>query len=104
MTRKEIENKILSIMMIAIILTTILGGLVLVFENNETFTPEYVTVTDVLVAKQSEQESLNNFGDFRNNYYFLYESGELEKVTLEDYMSFKEGDTIINYKVKDERE
>lgn len=102
MTKKEIENKVLSIMMIVIILTMIIGGLGLVFENNQAFTPEYVVVEDVLVAKQSEQESLGNFGNFRTNYYFLYESGELEKVKLEDYMSFKEGDTITNYKIKDE--
>mgnify|MGYP000850208330 CR=1 FL=1 len=54
------------------------------------------------VAKQSEQESINRFGEFRTNYYFLYESGELEKVELEEYMSFREGDTLERYEIKDE--
>ena len=102
MTQKEIDNKILSIMVIGILLVVIIGGLGLVFENSETFTPEYAAVTDVLVAKQSEQESINRFGEFRTNYYFLYESGELEKVELEEYMSFREGDTLERYEIKDE--
>jgi len=102
MTQKEIDNKILSIMMIGVLLVVLIGGLGLVFENSEVLTPEYVSVKDVLVAKQSEQESLGNFGNFRTNYYFLYESGELEKVELEEYMSFKEGDTLERYEIKDE--
>jgi len=102
MTQKEIDNKILSIMMIGVLLVVLIGGLGLVFENSEVLTPEYVSVKDVLVTKQSEQESLGNFGNFRTNYYFLYESGELEKVELEEYMSFKEGDTLERYEIKDE--
>lgn len=101
MTEKQ-QNEIIGVMIVAALLFVVCIGLFAILENNQVLTPEYVAVTDVLVAKQSEQESINRFGEFRTNYYFLYESGELEKVRLKDYMLYKEGDTIVNYKVKDE--
>jgi hypothetical protein len=101
MTEKQ-QNKIIGVMAVAALLLIVYIGLFAVLENNQAFTPEYAAVTDVLVAKQSEQESINRFGEFRTNYYFLYESGELEKVELEEYMSFREGDTLERYKIKDE--
>jgi hypothetical protein len=101
MTEKQ-QNEIIGVMVVAALLLIVCIGLFAVLENNQAFTPEYVAVTDVLVAKQSEQESINRFGEFRTNYYFLYESGELEKVELEEYMSFREGDTLERYEIKDE--
>jgi hypothetical protein len=101
MTEKQ-QNEIIGVMIVAALLLVLCIGLFAVLENNQAFTPEYVSKEDVLVAKQSEQESINRFGEFRTNYYFLYESGELEKVELEEYMSFKEGDTIERYEIKDE--
>jgi uncharacterized protein YxeA len=101
MTEKQ-QNEIIGVMVVAALLLIVCIGLFAVFENNQAFTPEYVSKEDVLVAKQSEQQSINRFGEFRTNYYFLYESGELEKVELEEYMSFREGDTLERYKIKDE--
>lgn len=101
MTEKQ-QNEIIGVMIVAALLFVVCIGLFAILENNQVLTPEYVSVRDVLVAKQSEQESINRFGEFRTNYYFLYESGELEKVELEEYMSFKEGDTIERYEIKDE--
>lgn len=51
----------------------------------------------VVVAKQSEQESINNMGDFRTNYYVLLESGELLDVELKEYMEINKGDTLTYY-------
>ncbi len=58
---------------------------------------ETIEVKGVVVAKQSEQESIGRFGDFRTNYYVLFESGELQEVELKEYMEFNVGDTLTWY-------
>jgi ABC-type transport system involved in multi-copper enzyme maturation permease subunit len=82
-----------------IFLFLIIGAFIISFSFHyiEKHQPEIfktVEVRDVVVAKQSEQESINRFGQFRTNYYILFESGELRKVELKEYMEFNVGDTL----------
>lgn len=60
-------------------------------------TPKYKTIwiKKVIVKKYVEQECYNNYGAFRMNHYFLYDDGELEEVSLEDYVRFDQGQRII---------
>ncbi len=66
-----------------------------VVENSET-----IEVQGVVVAKQAEQESINRFGEFRTNYYILFESGELQEVELKEFMEFNVGDTLTWYETR----
>jgi len=49
----------------------------------------------VIKKKYSEQVSTNNFGAFRNRYYFLYDNGHLTPVELEEFIKFEVGDTLV---------
>ena len=88
------EKKILELMVWAIVGTFIICFAFSYIEEHQPEIFKTVEVHDVVVAKQSEQESINRFGQFRTNYYVLFESGELRKVELKEYMEFNVGDTL----------
>jgi len=56
---------------------------------------ETLKYTVVIKKKYSEQVSTNNFGAFRNKYYFLYDNGHLTPVELEEFVKFEVGDTLV---------
>jgi len=47
---------------------------------------------------------LNRYGDFRNEYYFLYDNGELtNEVSIEEFIKFEVGNTLVikeTYRIK----
>lgn len=65
-----------------------------IYDRNTNYETHFETVTHVIVNKESEQESINNLGNFRTNYYLLLDDGELKDVELKEYMSLNIGDTI----------
>jgi hypothetical protein len=67
------------------------------FNESKLESSKTVEVSGIVVAKQTEQESIGRFGDFRTNYYILFESGELREVELKEYMEFNVGDTLTWY-------
>jgi hypothetical protein len=92
-----IEREILGIGIWAIIGTILICFTYNYFEIKKIENSETIEVRDVVVAKQSEQESINRFGEFRTNYYILFESGELQEVELKEFMEFNVGDTLTWY-------
>jgi hypothetical protein len=48
----------------------------------------------IIIEKQIIRESTNNFGAFREEYKVLLENGKIEDLELDQYMSFKIGDSI----------
>ena len=80
-----------------VLIPALIAVLILYFSTPSTV-EEPTEVISVVVAKQSEHVSINNLGAFRTDYYLLYESGDLERVTLKSYMEFNVGDTLIYYK------
>jgi len=79
-------------------LITVLIGVLILYFNTPSTVEEPIEIVSVVVAKQSEQVSINNLGAFRTDYYILFESGDLEKVDLKSYIEFNVGDTLIYYK------
>ena len=78
---------------------------ILFFIRCDKFIPKYEERNyEVIIAKKyTENESINNFGAFRTNHYFLYTNGNLEDVELELYISSEIGDTIVkieNYRIE----
>lgn len=68
-----------------------------IYEINDRHTnyeTHFETITHVIINKESEKESINNFGNFRTNYYLLLDDGKLKNVELKEYMSLNIGDTI----------
>lgn len=65
-----------------------------IYDRNTNYETHFEKVTHVIVNKESEQESINNLGNFRTNYYLLLDDGELKEVELKEYMSLNIGDTI----------
>ena len=94
MAREDYTKDILELMAWAIVGTFIILFAFYYIEEHQPEILKTVEVQDVVVAKQSEQESINRFGQFRTNYYVLFESGELRKVELKEYMEFNVGDTL----------
>jgi hypothetical protein len=92
-----IEREVIGVFIAAIIGTILICVTYNYFDEKVIQNSETVEVKGVVVAKQSEQESINRFGDFRTNYYVLFESGELQEVELKEYMEFNVGDTLIWY-------
>ncbi len=92
-----IEREILGIFIAAIIGTILICFTYNYFDEKKIENSETIEVRDVVVAKQSEQESINRFGEFRTNYYILFESGELQEVELKEFMEFNVGDTLTWY-------
>jgi hypothetical protein len=92
-----IEREVIGAFIAAIIGTILICVTYNYFDEKVIQNSETVEVKGVVVAKQSEQESINRFGDFRTNYYVLFESGELQEVELKEYMEFNVGDTLIWY-------
>jgi len=92
-----IEREIFQVFIAAIIFTIIIYFTSNYFDNKKIESSETIEVEGVVVGKESEQESINRFGDFRTNYYILFESGELKEVELKEYMEFNVGDTLIWY-------
>jgi hypothetical protein len=92
-----IEREVIGVFIAAIIGTILICITYNYFDEKVIQNSETVEVKGVVVAKQSEQESINRFGDFRTNYYVLFESGELQEVELKEYMEFNVGDTLIWY-------
>jgi hypothetical protein len=92
-----IEREVLGVFIAAIISTILICFIYNYFSVKTLESSETIEVKGVVVAKQSEQESINRFGDFRTNYYVLFESGELQEVELKEYMEFNVGDTLIWY-------
>jgi hypothetical protein len=93
----NVERDILWIFVCAIIGTIFICLTYNYFNAKTLESSETVEVQGVVVSKQSEQESINRFGDFRTNYYVLFESGELREVELKEYMEFNVGDTLTWY-------
>jgi len=90
-----IEREVLGVFIAAIVSTFIICFAFNYIEEHQPEILKTVEIRDVVVAKQSEQESINRFGEFRTNYYVLFESGELQEVKLKEYMEFNVGDTLI---------
>lgn len=65
-----------------------------IHNRHTNYETHFETVTYVIINKESEQESTNNLGNFRTNYYLLLDNGELKDVELKEYMSLNIGDTI----------
>lgn len=88
------KNKILDAVFIFIVvgMFSFLGCYI--YDRNTNYETHFETVTHVIINKESEQESTNNLGNFRTNYYLLLDSGELKDVELKEYMSLNIGDTI----------
>jgi hypothetical protein len=93
----NVERDILWIFVCAIIGTIFICLTYNYFSAKTLESSETVEVQSVVVAKQSEQESIGRFGDFKTNYYVLFESGELQEVELKEYMEFNVGDTLTWY-------
>ena len=93
----NVERDILWIFIFAIIGTILICTTFNYFSAKTLESSETVKVQSVVVAKQSEQESIGRFGDFKTNYYVLFESGELQEVELKEYMEFNVGDTLTWY-------
>lgn len=96
-----IEREVLGIFIAAIIVTSTLCYSYNYFSDITAENTEIVEVTGIVVAKESEQEAINRFGDFRTNYYILFESGELQEVELKEYMSFNVGDTLTWHETRE---
>lgn len=96
-----IEREVLGVFISAIIGTIVICSAFNYFSEKTLENIETVRVTGVVVAKQSEQISTNRFGDFRTDYYVLFESGELTEVELKEYMEFNVGDTLEWYETKE---
>jgi hypothetical protein len=92
-----IEREVLGVFITAIITTAVICFTYNYFDEKKIENSETIEVRDVVVSKQSEQESINRFGDFTTNYYILFQSGELREVELKEYMEFNVGDTLIWY-------
>ena len=97
MKKDNVERDILWIFISAIIGTIFICSVFNYFNEKKLENTETVEVTGVVVAKQSEQVSTNRFGDFNTNYYVLFQSGELTKVELKEYMEYNVGDTLTWY-------
>lgn len=96
-----IEREVLGVFITAIIATAVICYSDNYFSDIAAENTEIVEVTGIVIAKESEQESINRFGDFRTNYYLLFESGELREVELREYMKFNVGDTLTWYETKE---
>jgi len=92
-----IEREVLGIFIAAIIFTILICSIFNYLSAEVAENLETIEVQGVVVAKQSEQESINRFGEFRTNYYILFESGELQEVELKEFMEFNVGDTLTWY-------
>lgn len=92
-----IEREVLGIFITAIIGTILICSIYNYVDEKVAENSETIEVQGVVVAKQSEQESINRFGEFRTNYYILFESGELQEVELKEFMEFNVGDTLTWY-------
>jgi hypothetical protein len=92
-----IEREVLGIFIAAIIGTILICSIFNYVDEKVAEDSEMIEVQGVVVAKQSEQESINRFGEFRTNYYILFESGELQEVELKEFMEFNVGDTLTWY-------
>lgn len=92
-----IERDIIWTFVCAIIGTILICFTYNYFDNKKIEKSETIEVKGVVAAKESEQESINRFGEFRTNYYILFESGELREVELKEYMEFNVGDTLTWY-------
>jgi hypothetical protein len=93
----DIDREFLQFFIAAIIFTILICTTFNYFSAKTLESSETVEVQGVVVSKQSEQESIGRFGDFRTNYYVLFESGELREVELKEYMEFNVGDTLTWY-------
>jgi len=92
-----IEREVLGVFITAIICTILICSIYNYVDEKVAEDSETIEVQGVVVAKQSEQESINRFGEFRTNYYILFESGELQEVELKEFMEFNVGDTLTWY-------
>ena len=99
--RKSISRDINKVRMniltkVAISLSISSLGIYLLYKIMTTPDPQYkeVRTCDEIKAKQIVTVNVNGFGATEEEYYFLMKSGNLEEVTLKNYMSFKEGDSI----------
>jgi len=92
--KDNILNKIFFGISGLILIGTITMLIYEIHDRNTNYETHFETVTHVIINKESEQESTNNLGNFRTNYYLLLDSGELKDVELKEYMSLNIGDTI----------
>ena len=91
---KKEESDIIWMFIIAIAGAVLICLAFSYFSEKRLDNSETIEASGIVVAKQSEQESIGRFGDFRTNYYLLFDSGEIREVDLKEYMEFNVGDTL----------
>lgn len=92
--KNNILDKIFFVVFFIIAISGISMVVYKIHDRNTNYETHFETVTHVIINKESEQESTNNLGNFRTNYYLLLDDGELKNVELKEYMSLNIGDTI----------